>query len=76
MSECSLTSAKLQNMRKARDFLRAHDQRQQKGLSLKEEVGQMVFGCPTSSNNCNVDSFTICTAAVSLIRLREFLVVT
>jgi hypothetical protein len=25
-----------------------------KGLSLKEEVGQMIFQPPTSSNNCNV----------------------
>jgi hypothetical protein len=27
------------------------------GLNLKEEVGQLEKHCPTSSNNCNVDSF-------------------
>jgi hypothetical protein len=27
-------------------------------LSLKEEVGQMLSDCPTTSNNCNVEKFT------------------
>jgi hypothetical protein len=33
-----------------------------KGLNLKEEVEQMISDCPTSSNNCNVDSFIICAS--------------
>jgi hypothetical protein len=39
-----------------------------KGLNLKEEEGQMIFQPPTSSNNCNVDSFIICAPEASLIR--------
>jgi hypothetical protein len=38
----------------------ACDRRDKIGLSLKEEVGQMLSGCPSSSNNFSVDSFIIC----------------
>jgi hypothetical protein len=33
-----------------------------KGLSLKEEVGQMLSDCPTASNNFNVDSLILCAS--------------
>jgi hypothetical protein len=36
------------------------------GLSLKEEVGQMLSDCPTTSNNRNVDSIIICSGGFAI----------
>jgi len=33
--------------------------RTKKGLNLKEEVGQRIFHCPTTSNNYNLDVYDL-----------------
>ena len=38
-------------------------------LNLKEEVGQILSNCPTTSNNCNFDSLIICASRGFIVPL-------
>ena len=61
----------IMSSRKTRD-LGVRLKRARTVLNLKEEVGQMLSNCPTTSNSCNVDSLVICASRGFIVPLTGF----